>query len=489
MWDHDRLFIGGEWVRSTGSAVLEVRSPATGEVVGRCPDATVADVDRAVRAARRAFDEGPWPTLAMAERAAALRRLHAALVPHAGALDDLVPRESGIPVVFGSGSSGFTLLDYYAELGATYAVEDVRPGRVGVSGPAVIRRSPVGVVAGIVPWNGPVMQVLMKLAPALLAGCTIVVKPAPETPLSAHTIAEAVQAAGLPPGVVNIVPGRLDTGVALTRHPGVDRVSFTGSTAAGARIAATCGADLRRVNLELGGKSAAIILDDVDLDTAVPTIAQFGLFFNGEACSALTRVLAPTPLYDEVVERVAAVVAQMPVGDPLDPATFIGPLISERQRDIVEGYVAVGRAEGARVVHGGGRPAGLDQGWFVEPTVFADVGNGMRIAQEEIFGPVLSIIPYDGVDEAVRLSNDSDLGLAGAVFGRDELAALAVARRLRTGHVGINCQGQDWMFPFGGYRRSGIGREMGVEGLELYFELQCFGLPAGTAPEAIAIDA
>jgi aldehyde dehydrogenase (NAD+) len=475
--DYDALFIGGRWEPSEGSSTIEVRSPADGDLVGTCPEASPADVDRAVRAARRAFDEGPWPHLSMAERAEALARLAEALRPRGAELDDLVPREAGIPVIFSSGSSSVPLLDYYAELGRTYQVEERRPGRAGASGDAVIRRSPGGVVAGIVPWNGPVMQILMKVAPALLAGCTIVVKNAPETPLSGYVVAQAIEAAGIPEGVVSIVAGGRDTGVALSTHPGVDRISFTGSTPVGEQIATAAGSPLRRVNLELGGKSAAIVLPDADLDAVVPTMVQFGLFFNGEACSALTRILAPADRYDEIVERVVAVASQMPVGDPLDPGTFIGPLITERQRAHVEEYLAVGQAEGATLVSGGGRPAGLDAGWYIEPAVFAGVDNGMRIAQDEIFGPVLSVIPYDGVDDAVRLSNDSQFGLAGAVFGPDEEVALDVARRLRTGHVGINCQGQDWVFPFGGYGRSGVGREMGVEGLELYQELQTFGLP------------
>lgn len=485
MLEQDRLFIGGTWVPSQGGKVLEVRSPATGELVGTAPLASAGDVDAAVAAARTAFDEGPWPHLAMAERADALLRFGEALAPHAEDLDRLVPLESGIPALFQSGSSGFPLVDYYAELGRTFAVEELRPGRPGASGPAVIRRAPGGVVAGIVPWNGPVMQILMKMVPAVLAGCSIVVKTAPETPLSSFRIAEAVEAAGLPPGVVNILTGDRDTGAALTVHPGVDRVSFTGSTAAGAQIAADCGRDLRRVNLELGGKSAAILLDDLDLDVGLPTALTFGLFFNGEACSALTRLLVPRSRYDEVVDRTVAHVSQLPVGDPLDPATFIGPLISERQRDIVERYIGLGIDEGARLVCGGGRPPGLDRGWYVEPTVFADVDNGMRVAREEVFGPLLCLVPYDGVDDAVRMANDSDLGLAGAVFTADEGAGLDVARRIRTGHVGVNCQGQDWVFPFGGFKRSGVGREMGVEGLELYTELQTIGLTPGAEPRLV----
>jgi aldehyde dehydrogenase (NAD+) len=476
MIEHDQLLLGGVWAGSLGDQTLSVHSPATGELIGRVPLASAADVDAAVGAARRAFDEGPWPQMAMKERADAVAALAHALAPRASELDATVPAESGIPCCFLPGSSGFTVLDFYADLGRTFTVEEHRPGRAGM-GSAVVRHSPAGVVAAIVPWNGPVMQILMKLAPALVAGCSIVIKTAPETPLSSYAIAEAVLEAGLPAGVVSILPGDRQTGVALTQHRGVDRISFTGGTAAGAQIAAECAQDLRRVSLELGGKSAAILLDDVDLDIGLATAITCGLFYNGEACSALTRMLVPRSLYPEVVDRTVAHVEALPVGDPLDPTTFIGPMVSERQRAKVEEYVALGRAQGARVVIGGGRPDG--PGWYVEPTVFADVDNAMRVAREEVFGPLLCLIPYDGVDQAVALANDSDLGLAGGVFTADPEAGMAVARRLRTGHVGVNCQGQDWVFPFGGFKRSGIGREMGLEGLALYTELQTVGLPEG----------
>ena len=481
MLTYDRLFIGGRWEPPVGDDVLPVESPATRERVGEVPRATTADIDRAVAAARLAFD-GPWPHLSLAERADHVSRLAEALAPRAGELDRLVPLESGIPVCFASGSSSLPLVDYYVEVARAYEVEDVRPGRPGVTGDGIVRRVPVGVVAGITPWNGPVMQVLMKLVPALLAGCPVVIKPAPETPLSANEVARAVEDAGLPPGVVSIVPGGRDLGEHLVAHPGVDHVSFTGSTAAGLQIAARCGADLRRTNLELGGKSAAIVLADADLDEVLPTVAQYGYFFNGEACAALTRVLAPRERYDEVAERMAKIVGGFPVGDPLDPATFVGPLVTEAQRDRVERYIDLGRSAGATVAVGGARPSladGLD-GWYVEPTLLTGVDNSMVVAREEIFGPVVVVIPYDGVDAAVAIANDSPLGLAGGVFGTDEEAALAVARRLRTGHVGINTLGMDWVLPFGGFKQSGVGRELGIEGLETYFELQTVGLREGS---------
>ena len=475
----DELYVGGSWVAAADGGRLEVRSPATLDPVGEVPLATTADLDRAVAAARAAFDAGPWPLLPMRERADRLAPLVASLQSIAAELDELVPRESGIPIVFASGSSSIPLVEYYLDLARGDAGEEVRPGRPGATGDGIVRRVPVGVVAGITPWNGPVMQVLMKLVPALLAGCPVVIKPAPETPLSAMRVAEALDAADLPPGVVSIVPGGRELGEHLVNHPGVDHVSFTGSTRAGLEIARACGAAMRRTNLELGGKSAAIVLDDADLDALLPTVAQFGYFFNGEACAALTRVLAPRSRYDKVVDGLADVVSTYPVGDPLDPETFIGPLVTEAQRDRVERYVAIGRDEGARVVCGGGRPDGLP-GWYVEPTLFADVDNSMSVAREEIFGPVVCVIPYEDEDDAVRIANDSELGLAGGVFADDEARALAVARRLRTGHVGINTLGMDWVLPFGGFKRSGVGRELGREGLATFQELQCIGLREGS---------
>jgi aldehyde dehydrogenase (NAD+) len=483
---YDELYIGGDWVAGAGGERLEVRSPATLELVGEVPLATTGDADRAVAAARQAFDAGPWPGATMAERADRLAPLVDRLREIAAELDELVPLESGIPVVFASGSSSIPLVDYYLGLARADPGDEVRSGRPGATGDGIVRRVPVGVVAGITPWNGPVMQVLMKLVPALLAGCPVVVKPAPETPLSALKIAEALDALDLPPGVVSVVPGGREVGEHLVRHAGVDHVSFTGSTRAGLDIAAACGSSMRRTNLELGGKSAAILLDDADLDALLPTVAQFGYFFNGEACAALTRVLAPRSRADEVVAGLREIVVAYPVGDPLDPATFIGPLITPAQRERVERYVTLGRDAGARLVCGGGRPDGLP-GWFVEPALFADVDNSMRVAREEIFGPVVCVIPYDDEDDAVRIANDSDLGLAGGVFSDDEARALAVARRLRTGHVGINTLGMDWVLPFGGFKQSGVGRELGREGLTTFREIQTIGLREGSPLAGAAI--
>jgi aldehyde dehydrogenase (NAD+) len=484
----DELYIGGEWVAGSGDSPLEIRSPATLDLVGHVPLATTDDLDRAVTAARGAFESGTWPELPIRERADRLTPLVESLESIADELDELVPLESGIPVVFASGSSSIPLVEYYLELARNDPGDELRPGRPGATGDGIVRRVPVGVVAGITPWNGPVMQVLMKLVPALLAGCPVVIKPAPETPLSALKVADALATCDLPPGVVSVVPGGRELGEHLVHHCGVDHVSFTGSTRAGLEIAAACGAAMRRVNLELGGKSAALLLDDVDLDAMLPTVAQFGYFFNGEACAALTRVVAPRSRYDEVVAGLEQIVSSYPVGDPLDPNTFIGPLVSEAQRERVERYVSIGRDEGATLVCGGGRLDGLP-GWYVEPALFADADNTMRVAREEIFGPVVCVIPYADVDDAVAIANDSDFGLAGAVFGTDEQRAVDVARRLRTGHVGINTLGMDWVLPFGGFKQSGVGRELGREGLATFQELQCIGLREGSTPDRALLHA
>jgi aldehyde dehydrogenase (NAD+) len=313
----------------------------------------------------------------------------------------------------------------------------------------------------------------------MAAGATMVLKPAPETPLDGFALAEVLEQSGLPEGVINIVPAGREVGEHLVRHPDVDKVAFTGSTAAGRKIGAICGEQLKRATLELGGKSAAIICDDADLDAVLPTLMPFALMNNGQACVAQTRILAPRARYDEVKDALAEAVGNFKVGDPLDPTTECGPLVAERQRDRVEGYIEKGKAEGATVVVGGGRPAGFDTGWYVEPTLFADVDNSMTIAQEEIFGPVLSLIPYDGDDEAVTIANDSDYGLSGSVYTNDIPRGIDIARRVRTGTYAVNNLGMDFGAPFGGFKASGVGRELGPEGLEAYLEDKSILLPGG----------
>jgi acyl-CoA reductase-like NAD-dependent aldehyde dehydrogenase len=380
-----------------------------------------------------------------------------------------VSSQNGMPVALGRQLEAMfpaTLLRYYADLAVKTDAEDRRPGLFG--GSTLVRREPLGVAAAVVPWNFPQSLALFKIAPALAAGCTVVLKPSPETSLDSYVLAEAVREAGLPPGVVNIVPGGREIGAYLVGHRDVDKVAFTGSTEAGRAIGEVCGRLLRPVTLELGGKSAAIVLDDADLSASLE--ALFGACFlnNGQACYLGTRVLAPRSRYDEVVGTFTAFASALKVGDALDPETQIGPLVSARQRDRVEGYIAKGRSDGARVTTGGGRPAGLDKGWFVQPTIFADVDNRTTIAQEEIFGPVLAIIPYGDDDEAVRIANDTSYGLGGTVWTQDEERGLSLARRVRTGTIGLNAYLPDPTAPFGGIRDSGMGRELGPEGLAAY---------------------
>jgi betaine-aldehyde dehydrogenase len=345
----------------------------------------------------------------------------------------------------------------------------------------IVRREAAGVVGAIVPWNVPQFVTMSKLAPALITGCTIVIKPSPETPLDGFKMAEILDEAGIPKGVVSIIPAGREVGEHLVKHPDVDKIAFTGSTAAGRRIAAICGEQLKRCTLELGGKSAAIILDDADLASTVEGLKFASLMNNGQACVAQTRILASRGRYDEVVDAVAGMVAALAVGDPHDAATEVGPLVAERQQERVEKYVALGQEEGAKVVVGGnGRPDGMEKGWYVKPTVFSNVDNSMRIAQEEIFGPVVAVIPYDDPDDAVRIANDSDYGLAGSVWTADIDAGLDIARRVRAGTYGVNQYTMDFVAPFGGFKGSGLGREFGREGIDAYVELKSIVPPAGS---------
>jgi len=480
----DRLYIGGEWVEPASSSTFTVVNPATLEPVGSTPEAVQADVDRAVEAARSALNHGPWAEMSAQDRAGIMRRLHGLMVERADDLANLITQEVGAPILFSHfGQIGAThmALDFFTGLTESYPFEEVRAGMLG---PVVVRKEPVGVVAGIVPWNVPLFITMLKFAPTLASGSTMVLKPAPETPVSAFVFAELCEEAGVPAGVLNVVPADREVGEHLVTHPGVDKVSFTGSTAAGRHIGALCGERLRRCTLELGGKSASILMEDADIAAAVTEmVPNYSFMNNGQACVAQTRLLAPRSRYDETVEAVTEVARGMRIGDPSDFEVGLGPLIAERQRDRVEGYIRTGIEEGARLTTGGGRPDGLDTGWFVEPTVFADVDNKMRIAQEEIFGPVVVVIPYTDTADAIAIANDNNYGLSGSVWTSDVAAGLDVARGVRTGTYTINGFGMDWGAPFGGFKDSGLGRELGPEGLEEYLEYKSINLPAGTEPE------
>ncbi|KMS87328.1 aldehyde dehydrogenase [Prauserella rugosa] len=470
------LFIGGRWVEPAGDGVIDVVSPVTEERLATVPDPTTADIDAAVAAARRAFDHGPWPRMTPAERAAVLRRVGAEVEKRFGDMAASFTAEIGAPSAVSEAfhRNALKMWADAASLHERFAFEEERSWE---GGHGVLVREPVGVVATIIPWNGPVATASLKIGPALAAGCTVVLKPAPEGPVSTYLLAEALEAAGLPEGVVSVLPGGREVGEHLVTHPGVDKVAFTGSTAAGRRIMSLCGERITRVTLELGGKSAAVIADDIPFEDVLPTLAFAGIGHSGQVCAALTRILVPRARQEELLSALVPMFEGLTVGDPAADDTVLGPLAAARQRDRVESYIRLGLDEGARLVTGGGRPAGLDRGWFVEPTVFADVRNDMRIAQEEIFGPVICVIPFDDVEEAVALANDSDYGLSGAVYARDAAEAERIARRIRTGQVSVNGWDMCVVQPFGGYKQSGLGREGNVEGLGAYLETKLIQRP------------
>jgi betaine-aldehyde dehydrogenase len=483
MANYDKLFIGGEWVDPDGTGTIDVISPHTEQVIGSVPDASTADLDRAVAAARTAFDDGPWPRMTPEERGEALKRLSGALQARAQDIADVISSENGSPKswsIMGQVFSATMVLEAYASFASSYEWEDRRDGALGA--PVLVRRAPVGVAAGIIPWNVPLFIMALKLGPAMAAGCPIVLKPAPETPLDAYLFAEAVLEADIPPGVINVVAAGREASERLLRHPDIDKVSFTGSTAVGRHIGEVCGGQLKRFTLELGGKSAAIVLDDADLDEAtMGNLVMSGLMTNGQVCGAQSRVLVSTKRYAEVSEALGAAVGALKVGDPLADDTQIGPLVAQRQQERVQGFLEAGKSEGARAVVGGNaRPADLDTGWYIEPTVFTDVTNDMKIAREEIFGPVLSVIAYEDEAQAIRIANDSDYGLCGSVWTTDAEHGAAVAAQVRTGVVAINSSMiLDFNAPFGGFKQSGMGRELGPEGIDPYTELQSIILPAG----------
>lgn len=466
--DRSHFYIGGQWATPSSARRFTIHNASTGEVAASVPEAVEADIDAAVAAAREAFDRSPWRKLPASERAAVMLRFMEAIVKRGSAIADTVSLQNGMPVTLANmleAQFPAGVLQYYASLADQVGPSESRPSQMGQE--TLVERTPVGVVAAIVPWNFPVTLAFSKIAPAMLTGCTLVIKPSPGTVLDSYLVAEAAIEAGVPAGVINIVAADREVGAYLVAHPGVDKVAFTGSTSAGRAIAAQCGQMLRPVTLELGGKSAALLLDDVDLASFLPAIPLVSMLNNGQACYNGTRILVPETRYDEIVDAIAGAVSGFTVGDARDPATHVGPMASSAHRDRVESYIAKGRGE-ARLVAGGGRPKGHNSGWFVEPTVFADVDNGAVIAQEEIFGPVLSIIRYGGDEDAVRIANASQFGLGGSVWSGDQARAIEVARRVESGTVGVNGYMPSLGSPFGGIKASGMGSEFGPEAVAGY---------------------
>ncbi|TMH88971.1 MAG: aldehyde dehydrogenase family protein [Betaproteobacteria bacterium] len=469
----DRLFIGGRWVAPSGSEMIDVHNAGTGEVMGRVPAGSANDVDAAVAAARGALDK--WSATSPGVRSELLEKISAGLKARADELAKTIAQEVGMPLkLAGRIQAGLPIANFanFARLLKDFVFEE----RVGNS---LVVREPVGVVAAITPWNYPLHQIALKVAPALAAGCTVVLKPSEVAPFNAFILAEAIEAAGLPQGVFNLVTGfGADAGEALVRHRDIDMISFTGSTRAGKRISELAAQSVKRVALELGGKSASVILDDADLATAVKGTVNGCYLNSGQTCTALTRMLVPDSLYQDAARIAAEVAKSFTVGDPLAETTRLGPLSSQAQLERVRGYIRKGLQEGAELLAGGAEPPeGVPPGgYYVRPTVFGRVSNDMTIAREEIFGPVLSIIAYQDEEDAVRIANDTVYGLAGAVWSRDEARAQRVARRIRAGQVDVNGGAFNMNAPFGGFKQSGHGREAGVYGLEEFLEYKSLQL-------------
>jgi acyl-CoA reductase-like NAD-dependent aldehyde dehydrogenase len=471
----DKLYIGGSWVApSNPDLLLDILSPHDQSVLGRVAQAGNADVDAAVAAARKAFDNGPWPHTTPEERQGVISRVNALREARSDEIAEAISAENGSAGWFTKAGQPFLTRQVNAYLKAAQELgweEVIEPSDPSVAFDTIVKREPIGVVAAVIPWNSPFSAATAKLTPALLAGNTVVLKVSPENSLSMMLLADLYHEAGLPEGVLSVLPADRETSEHLISHPDVDKIAFTGSTRAGRRIASIAGQHLKRVSLELGGKSAAIILEDADLSAVTQGLRFGSLGNNGEACILQTRILAPRSRYDEVVAALKEMVESLKVGDPSEPDTFIGPMIRPDQQQRVIDYINVGIKEGARLVTGGPQiPQGLEKGNYVTPTLFADVDNSMQIAREEIFGPVLAVIAYDNEDDAVRIANDSAYGLSGGIWSSSPERALNIARKLRTGTVTLNGSPISFDGPFGGYKASGIGREYGMVGLTGYVE-------------------
>ena len=468
---HPRLlFVGGAWVTPSTDSTIKVITPSTEKLYVTVAAALGPDIERAVASAKEAFDTGPWPRMSYAERAGYLREIGKQVAVRSQEMADTWTSEMGVTSKLARlATPGFgKVFDYHASLADTFAFEEPRVPSMGGTG--LLVREPVGVVAAIVAWNAPYAFIAWKLAPALLAGCTVILKVSPEAPSAGYMMAEIFEAAGLPKGVVNMVAADREASELLVRHPSVDKVTFTGSSAAGKRIASICGGRLARCSLELGGKSAAIICDDYDVEIAARTLSQGTRAMTGQFCASLTRVIVSRERHDHLLEAMNATFSAIRVGDPFDFEIDMGPLATCRQRERVENFIARGKAEGARVAVGGHRPAHLDRGYYLEPTVFGNVSNCMTIAREEIFGPVVSVIPADSPEHAIDIANDSVFGLNASVFTNDNEQAYRIARKIRSGTVGQNGSKTDFYMAFGGFKESGIGREGGTEGLLSFLE-------------------
>ena len=472
----NRIFINGEWVTPSSQNNLQVISPASEEVLFSYKEASTDDVDLAVAAAREAFDHGKWPRLSPNQRSEYLTKVADLLRKRMPDLAKAWTVQVGAPIGLTQKLVGQqpALFDFYADLTKTYPFEEERKRADGNS--TMILKEAVGVVAAITPWNAPMVLLCYKVAAALAAGCTIVAKPSPETPLEAMIMAECIEEAGLPKGVFNLLPAGREVGDYLIRHEGIDKVSFTGSTAAGKHIASVCGEKLTRFNLELGGKSAALFLEDADFAAALPSLMVYSMPITGQVCFSLTRIIVPESRKQEFVDMYLAAVANIKVGDPQDPNTLMGPLTMQRQFERVQNYIESGKQEGAHLACGGGVPADCNKGYYIEPTVFTDVTADMKIAQEEIFGPVVSIITYSDLDDAVAKTNDTNYGLSGAIYTQDAELGYQVAKRIKSGNLTINGLVVDVTMPFGGFKESGIGREGGIEGLDAYVEVKAIHL-------------
>lgn len=477
----ERIFVAGQWLRPSTASRIDVHSPTTEELIGSVAAASRADVDAATAAARRCLDSAGWTDLTPSERAAIVAPLSGALVGRSDALAQLVTAEIGCPITFSRAfhvPGAAMIVDFYADLAHSTWWEQRRPG---FTGDIHVSREPVGVVAAVLPWNLPLMSMVVKLVPALIAGCAVVVKAPPENALCATALAGLIEELDLPPGAVSVLVADRDVSEHLVSDRRVDKVAFTGSTATGKRILEICARDVRRATMELGGKSAAIVLDDADVETTVAGLIAGGMTQSGQMCVAQQRVLVPRRLEHEIRDALADRVSQLRVGDPADEATDIGPLVSARQRDRVERLLHRAFDEGAEVLVGGGRPPEQARGWFVEPTVLAAVTPDMTISREETFGPVLALTTYSDEDAAVAMANDSDFGLSGRVWTGDPDRGLGVARRLRTGTCAVNDASLSFNAPFGGFKQSGLGRELGAEGLEAFVEYRSIAVPARPA--------